>query len=63
MAKKKDKLSRSGKEVQRRLTEEEIKREISRVAQELYEKRGSIPGRELDDWLEAEKIVNAKMRS
>ena len=30
--------------------------EIERVAYEIYEKKG-IPGREVEDWLEAEKIV------
>ena len=30
--------------------------EIERVAYEIYEKRG-IPGREVENWLEAEKIV------
>ncbi len=31
--------------------------EIARVAYELYEKRGRAHGNELEDWLEAEKIV------
>jgi hypothetical protein len=30
--------------------------EISRIAYELYEKRGKVQGRELEDWLQAEKI-------
>jgi len=34
--------------------------EITRVAQELYEKRGRANGHELEDWLEAEKIVMEK---
>ena len=34
--------------------------EIARVAHELHEKRGRIPGNELADWLEAEKIVTEK---
>jgi hypothetical protein len=34
--------------------------EIERVAQELYEKRGMAQGHELEDWLEAEKIVMEK---
>jgi hypothetical protein len=34
--------------------------EIAAVAYELYEARGCIPGRDLDDWLEAERIVLAR---
>ncbi|MGE5893268.1 MAG: DUF2934 domain-containing protein [bacterium] len=34
--------------------------EIARVAHELYEKRGRIRGHELEDWLDAEKIVMEK---
>ena len=31
--------------------------EIKKVAYELHEKRGQVHGYDLDDWLEAEKIV------
>ena len=31
--------------------------EIARVAYELYEKRGKTHGYEIEDWLEAERIV------
>ncbi len=31
--------------------------EIAAVAYELYEARGCISGRDLDDWLDAERIV------
>lgn len=34
--------------------------EITRVAYELYKKRGRAHGHELEDWLEAEKIVTEK---
>jgi len=34
--------------------------EIARVAYELYTKRGRAHGRDLGDWLEAEKIVTEK---
>lgn len=34
--------------------------EIAAVAYELYEVRGYIPGRDLDDWLDAERIVLAR---
>jgi hypothetical protein len=35
---------------------------IARVAYELYEQRGRQPGRELQDWLEAERIVRRQRR-
>ena len=34
--------------------------EIAAVAYELYETRGCIAGRDLDDWLDAERIVLAR---
>ena len=34
--------------------------EISRVAYDLYVKRGYVPGNDFADWLEAEKIVMKK---
>jgi hypothetical protein len=34
--------------------------DIAAVAYELYEARGRIPGWDLDDWLDAERIVLAK---
>lgn len=34
-----------------------LQEEISKVAYELYEARGCIHGCDLDDWLEAERIV------
>lgn len=34
--------------------------EIARVAHELYEKSGRVPGREIENWLEAERIVKAR---
>jgi hypothetical protein len=35
--------------------------EIAKVAYELYEKNGYIQSRDLDHWLEAEKIVMARL--
>jgi hypothetical protein len=40
----------------------ELYNEIAKVAQGLYEKSGRIEGRDLDNWLEAEKIVMARYR-
>ena len=34
--------------------------EIAKVAFELYEKSGRVDGKNLENWLEAEKIVKAK---
>lgn len=37
--------------------------EISKAAYELYEKSGRVGGRDLDNWLEAEKIVRRRSAS
>ncbi|WP_022856095.1 DUF2934 domain-containing protein [Thermodesulfobacterium thermophilum] len=37
-----------------------LEEEIRKVAYELYVKSGCIPGRDLDNWLEAERIVLEK---
>lgn len=39
---------------------EKIEEEIRQVAYEIYIKSGCIPGRDLDNWLEAERIVMLK---
>jgi hypothetical protein len=36
--------------------------EIARVAFELYEKSGRVEGRDLDNWLEAEKVVISRYK-
>ncbi|MGC8893024.1 MAG: DUF2934 domain-containing protein [Candidatus Saccharicenans sp.] len=41
---------------------EQIEQEIRLLAYELYEKSGRIPGRDLENWLEAEKIIMNKYR-
>lgn len=43
------------------LTEEQFKEEVRKEAQTLYEKKGCIPGNELGDWLEAEKLVKERI--
>jgi len=35
-------------------------KEIAKVAYELFERRGRTAGRELEDWLEAERIVRSR---
>lgn len=36
------------------------RQEIERKAYELYEKSGCVSGRDMDHWLEAEKIVHSR---
>jgi hypothetical protein len=38
----------------------DLYQEISKVANELYEKSGRIEGRDFDNWLEAERIVKER---
>lgn len=38
----------------------DIRKEIEKLAYELYEKSGRIHGRDLENWLEAEVIVKAR---
>lgn len=38
----------------------DLDEEIRKMAHELYEKSGKVPGRDLDNWLEAEKIIKAQ---
>lgn len=39
---------------------ENIGNEIAKVAYELWEKGGCIPGRDIENWIEAERIVMAR---
>jgi len=39
------------------MSDEKLHKEIFAVARHLYERTGGIQGRDLDNWLEAEKIV------
>lgn len=41
---------------------DDIRARIALKAYELYEQRGREDGRELDDWLQAERIVMAELR-
>ncbi|OGX29517.1 MAG: hypothetical protein A3B78_00350 [Omnitrophica WOR_2 bacterium RIFCSPHIGHO2_02_FULL_67_20] len=36
--------------------------EVAQVAYELFERRGGVPGHDVEDWLEAERIVRARRR-
>ena len=44
-------------------TTEDVRGLIAKKAFELYEKRGKKPGHSMDDWLEAERIIKAKLRT
>ena len=39
-----------------------VQDEIARVAYELFEQRGRLPGHEQEDWLKAEQIVQQRRR-
>lgn len=55
----------SGKTPRRspRVSSERVREMIGEKAYELYEKRGKEHGHDLDDWLEAEKLVKTRKKS
>ncbi|MBU0604949.1 MAG: DUF2934 domain-containing protein [Candidatus Omnitrophica bacterium] len=48
---------RSSKTSQTSVSQEQTNEMIQKKAQEIYEKSGRKPGRDMDNWLEAERIV------
>ncbi len=46
-----------------KVTPEARKELITKKAYELFVKRGSKPGHELDDWLEAERLVDRELNA
>ena len=48
-----------GKAIER--DEASVQQLIARKAHELYERRGGSPGSDLDDWLEAERLVRQEL--
>ena len=58
MAKKSLKLGKSSNPT---MLQEDISVLVGKKAQEIYEKNGRKPGNDLQNWLEAEKIVRAKL--
>lgn len=40
---------------------EELRREIARLAYELYLRHGRLPGHDVEDWLTAESIVYSRL--
>ncbi len=47
----------------RKAGHESLREMIENKAYEVYEQRGREPGKELEDWLEAEKMVVRKKKS
>lgn len=45
------------------MDEEVLRQRIAEKAYELYQKRGQSHGHDLDDWLEAERLVLSEIRS
>ena len=58
MAKKSLKLEKSSNST---MSQEDISALVGKKAQEIYEKSGRKPGNDLQNWLEAEKVVRAKI--
>ena len=57
-------MSARGKKVQSKAAEFDearLRELIARKAHELYERRGGSPGQDLDDWLEAERLVRQEL--
>jgi hypothetical protein len=44
------------------MIEGNVREEIVKVARDLFEKSGRVQGRDLDNWLEAERIVMTRYR-
>ena len=58
MAKKSLKLEKSSNPT---MSQEDISALVEKKAQEIFEKSGRKPDNDLQNWLEAEKIVRAKL--
>ncbi len=50
-----------GKSSNPTMSKEDINALVAKKSYELYEKRGRKPGHAMQDWLEAEKIINGKL--
>ncbi|MDD5772693.1 MAG: DUF2934 domain-containing protein [bacterium] len=60
---KKHHLNLGAKDPRGNKPNEQMNQKICEVAYSLYEKRNCVPGNELEDWLEAEKLVKQKLNS
>jgi Protein of unknown function (DUF2934) len=44
------------------IDDQELRQRIAETAYELYQRRGEVPGQEVKDWLEAERMVLTKSK-
>ncbi len=56
--------SRKGANIatQRSVQPQDLERSVAQKAYELYEQSGRVEGRDLENWLEAERCVQAQLR-
>jgi hypothetical protein len=47
---------------ERNISEQQLRERVAQKAYELYQKCGQVQGRDLEDWLEAEKLVLAELK-
>ena len=62
MARRTTKSAKMSKSANQKLNEQDVQSMIQKKAYELWEKKGGSVGHELDNWLEAERIVRGKNR-
>ncbi len=60
-AKSKGGIARDKSAAEPTVSEQELRERIARKAYELYQKRGQAPGCDLEDWLEAERLVLSQL--
>ena len=61
--KKKGKLSRAESAIESTNSDQALHERIARRAYEHYQKRGQSSGHDLEDWLDAEALIKAELRS
>lgn len=59
--KSKSEIRRRKNATQATISEQELRERIAQKAYELYEKRGRTDGCDVEDWLEAERLVLAQL--
>lgn len=57
----KTKKKTNSKKTQKNIRTDELNQMIEKKAYELYEKRGSVHGNDVEDWAEAERIVKRNL--
>ena len=61
--KKKGKLSRAESAIESTNSDQALHERIAQKAYEFYQKRGQSSGHDLEDWLDAEALIKAELRS